>query len=337
MKSVAKSAILRDFVYLDAGRLYSLYSQVFEGVADQIVNSFERALTHSDEQRGPLFGGSAIESRSAELSRRTENTILYDSMYARFEERMSEGMVDASKFSVEILRQTAVDASFVRVTGNAELEDYGRMRLFFEKFNEIGAAIAYAKSQAIRESTKELLDQAQGIKDRNQRQRRVEEIKRKSDPKRLAQALGMWHEEELLKNLVLFNDLFHPEGFDVIIAPTTDTRPVSFRAPVDRQWLRTSPEMLRALYGNFAESPWTVIGQVTYVPGDSPPKAQTPGEEPEGKDDQRSMRDPFRNMFRAAREFERMFFESKQVEVVICPLAIYRVTKLPDLKPPTAG
>ena len=44
-----------------------------------------------------------------------------------------------------------------------------------------------------------------------------------------------------------------------------------------------------------------------------------------------SMRDPYRSMFRAARVFDRMFFEGKErVEVIIYPLAIYREMLLPS-------
>jgi hypothetical protein len=42
-----------------------------------------------------------------------------------------------------------------------------------------------------------------------------------------------------------------------------------------------------------------------------------------------SMRAAFRNMFRASREVERLFFEAKdREEVIVSPLAIYRETVL---------
>jgi hypothetical protein len=58
---------IRDFIYVDADRLYSLYSQVFEGVADQIVESFIAGLATTDSQKGPLLQGSSTEAQVAAL------------------------------------------------------------------------------------------------------------------------------------------------------------------------------------------------------------------------------------------------------------------------------
>lgn len=78
MKTEGK--VVRDFIYVDVERLYSLYSQVFEGVADQIVQSYMAASATTDSQKESLLRGGSIEAQVAEVSRRTENKLLYDHM-----------------------------------------------------------------------------------------------------------------------------------------------------------------------------------------------------------------------------------------------------------------
>ena len=122
--------------------------------------------------------------------------------------------------------------------------------------------------------------------------------------------------------------MFNPDGYEITIIPSESRGDLVFRGILDKRWLRVQPNLLKALYGTFAESNWIMVGQPTYLPrGKIPELGESligQGSE-EVKMEAPSMRDPFRNMFRAARFLENMFLESKQrIEVIVCPLAIYR-------------
>ena len=74
-----KEIKVRDFIYVDVDKLYSLYSQVFEGVSEKIVQSYIDSLTSKDvPSRFSL--GDKIEEQAIELSNRKESKILYDHM-----------------------------------------------------------------------------------------------------------------------------------------------------------------------------------------------------------------------------------------------------------------
>jgi hypothetical protein len=79
-------SVIRDFIYVDVERLYSLYSQIFEGVTDQIVQSYmdASASVSSDSGTESRQRAVSIEAQVAEMSRRTENKFLYDHMYSLF-------------------------------------------------------------------------------------------------------------------------------------------------------------------------------------------------------------------------------------------------------------
>jgi hypothetical protein len=330
-----ESRTIRDFIYVDVDRLYSLYSQVFEGVADQILQSYMDASTTTNTQKESMLKGGSLEAQVAEVSRRTENKFLYDHMYNQFEESIHHALIDSPEVSSRNYRDILRDAFMIKIKGSAEVEDYSQLNKLMEKFNEIGEAIAYAGviSTEISEVIEQLETDLNQIRDRNDRAKAKAKAKPHTDKKKLAQErakqLGLHHDEQSLKNLKLFSELFNKDAFEITITPSQKSENVVFRGVLDKKWLRISPDLLQSLYGGFIEANWAMVGQVTYIPGVELPEANQ-GSVSDEIDTNPSMRDPYRSMFRAARVLERMFFESKErVEVIIYPLAVYREMLLP--------
>jgi hypothetical protein len=336
MSQFREGRVIRDFIYVDVDRLYSLYSQIFEGVADQIVQSYMDASssTDSSSNRESRSREVSIEAKVAEMSRRTENKFLYDHMYNRFEAAVADTIIEAGHLTESNYRDGLIDSFLVKITGSAEVEDYTRLNAVMEKFNTIGEAIAYASvanNQALNQAVEELQNTAENLKDRNARAKAKNTIGRQTDKnklaKKFAEETGLHQDEQTFKNLRLFSEMFYPDGFDITIVPIRDGDSVAFRGVLDKRWLRTRPDLLRALYGGYVESEWTMVGQVTYLPGVALPTSEEVQTDSTDESNP-SMRDPFRNMFRSARVMERMFLESKhRPEVVICPIAIYRETR----------
>lgn len=358
---------IRDFIYVDADRLYSLYSQVFEGVAEQIVESVIAGLTTTDSQKGPPLQGSSTEAQVAEATRRTENKSLYDHMYNRLERRLGTAIIGASEIRANNYKEKLEDAFMVRVSGTAEIEDYARLETFMERFNELGEAIGYSQLIAMRslaEATwKEQEHTIQEIKDRNQRKSALKQLeKQKKDfelqVKASLEESGLRQDETMLSNLRLFIEIFNSQGFDITISPDTGDGSVVYRGIIDKKWLRIQPDFLRALYGGIVRPKWTMVGKVTYIPRQDEVnelESEEPGKHPFSDkvdseqqlqdiqalenagmgttvgDKEPSMRDPFRNMFRATRAFEEMFLESKErVEILVAPLAVYHEVVVSD-------
>ena len=80
--------IIRDFLYLDSERLYSLSSQVFEGVADRIAESFQSEHSRTDTAR--TLTGKNLDEKVANAALRTESKLLYDHLYNQLEERLKD-------------------------------------------------------------------------------------------------------------------------------------------------------------------------------------------------------------------------------------------------------
>ncbi len=329
--------VVRDFIYVDVERLYSFYSQVFEGVADQIVQSYMDASSTTDTQKESLLKGGSIEAQVAEMSRRTENKFLHDHMYNLFETEVRNAILESPSATPADFREILGQAFLVKVKGAAEIEDYIRLNTIMGKFNEIGEAIAYAMVLGEEELSKaigELQQTIEQIPDRNMKAKAKDRLGKQTDKRALAKhrakEVGLHQDEQNLKNLNLISELFYPEGFDVTITPDEGDGSVVYRGVLDKKWLRVHPDLLRALYGGFVESKWTMVGQITYLPGVKLPQKEETPDSTGGEDENPSMRDPYRNMFRSSRGIERMFLESKgRIDVVVCPLAIYREMQLP--------
>ncbi len=332
-----KNMPLRDFVYLDGDRLHSLYSQAFEGVADKIIESYVDGLSRQNTQKGEPLSGTTLETQVGEISQRTENKLLYDHMYNRFEARLAPTLVQADLVSPDNYGTLLSDTFAIKVTGPVEIEDFNRMTALFDKFNDLGEAIAYAFTITPEAaSTRDTLSQSiDAIQDRNQRAKAKEAVRHQSDPKKLAREMGLSQDPKLLSNLKLWSQLFAQDLFFVSIVPPANKGSVVFRAILNTKWLRVQPNQLRALYGIYPQCQWTLVGQVTHVPGlatsvsDSPKQdqiAQPPSNPPKF-----TMRDSYRNMFKSSSEFEKMFLESNErVEVIVFPLALYREYKVPN-------
>lgn len=315
---------LRDFIYVDADRLYSLYSQVFEGVADAIVQSYIAEMSTSGSDKTGMFRGGVATSEAAERTTRTENRLLYDHMYSQLEDRLRGALLEINASRAAPPIDTLANIILVKVRGLVELEDYGRLNQILENFNKLGEAITYSglSGTGILEAKEALERAAQSTRDRNKRavaKRTADQV----DLKALAKQAGLHQDERLLANIQLLSELFNKDGLEVTVVPQES---IVFRGVLDRKWLRTAPERLRALHGTYPAGEWTMVGLISHVPGQRAlPTAAEAKDAPSADPESPSMRDPFRNMFLTSAVFERMFLQStSRTEVVVAPIAIYR-------------
>lgn len=362
--------VIRDFIYVDADRLYSLYSQVFEGVASSIIESYFASNVATEEQKGKPLQGSSQSEQLTETSQRTESKSLYDHMYNRLEDRLNPQITDASVINRENYKDVLENVVMIKITGTAEIEDYQRLTVFLGRFNELGGAIGYSQIQTLKQAVEKQWEKRQeeieNSRDRNTRKTGLDKLQRDKDKfqKSVIEYLakqGLHQDEQLMANLGLLIEIFYPDGFEVIITPDQE-RDIVYRGVLAQNWLRISPHFLRSLYGTTVSAKWTMVGKVTYIPNwvvkdnaseEATAERETTDEDVqellsnvnistleetidalEGKEGSEkiwvntnetpSMRDDYRNMFKAAKGFEHVFLESKErVEIVVYPLAIY--------------
>jgi len=381
--------VIRDFIYLDVDWLRSLYSQAFEGVAEQMVRHTLDESARASSVPGAT--GEKLDTKVAEASVRSESTILHDHMYNRLEDRIGGAIKSPTAVTVAEYKHQLGNTFLLKVKGRAEIEDYDRIREFANKINEIGESIAYSALSTL-EPLKELhqqipdriraLQQQLPGKSKSQKaeiNKQISDLKNIQEPDDLlrvaADAMGLWQDPKSLSYINMWMGFFYPNGFEITIVPQPQTERVVFRGILNKRFLRLQPEYLRSIYAGFVSAEWVMVGQVTYLPGTKAPEMETtPLEAPAQStsaaetsaatiattsavgtpaqpartdnpllgiqnEAQRAaiasvtttpsetspMRDPFRDLFKRASYFDRLFFESKfRVEVLVRPLAIYQ-------------
>src|SRR5579875_3771140 len=110
--------LIRDFIYIDVDRLYSLYSQVFEGVAAQILISKTKEGTNRANQKGALLAGKETEDLVTEASQETSNKLLHDFLYNKLEDGISGAILVPDGVTRENYRTTLESPFLVKVSGS---------------------------------------------------------------------------------------------------------------------------------------------------------------------------------------------------------------------------
>lgn len=283
--------VVRDFVYVDVARLQSLYSQVFEGVAEQIVQqTFDHATrrrTNIGNQPLPM----ELETQIAEASLRTESSILHDHMYNRLEESLSAAIFSPQGITPDTFADELREAFLIKIEGNAEIEDYNRIQHFAANLNDIGQSIAYCATafnptlKTIREDLpsmiKSLEEQiranSKNYEEKRQLQTQLRELKQ-INPDEIDQALAkeanLYIDPKFLTYISSWFDMFYPHGFEITIVPPSQPQ-IVYRGVLDKQFLRLTPEYLRNLYGGYVNANWVMVGQVTYLPGTKIPEMES--------------------------------------------------------------
>lgn len=289
------NSIIRDFIYMDKDRLYSLYSQVFEGVIEAVVDSYSNGIQNNENAKS-VIKGATLETQVAEASTKTENKILYDHMYNLLEKKLSDVIfhVNALKnINIEELRNKTI----IKVTGKTSIQDYNRLKRYMDKFNELGKIIAYANYNSLSKS--------------DQKNTNINE---------LAKTLGLSQDKTLLNNIKTMTEFFNEDGYDVLIS-ANNSNDILYRGIINKEYLRVMPDMLRTLYGDEPPMEWTMVGQITYVPQN---EANEYDSETNEINKDLSVSDSYQNMFKSYREVEKVFFEGKEkTRIHIAPIAIY--------------
>ena len=294
-----KNDLIRDFIYMDKDRLYSLYSQVFEGVIDAVVDSYSNGIKNSENAKSGLKN-SSIESQVAEVSTKTENKVLYDHMYNLLEKKLTDAIFcinNTDKINIEDLKNKTI----IKVTGKVSIQDYDRLKRYMEKFNDLGKIIAYANYTSLSKAEQ-----------------------KSTNVNSLAKSLGLMQDATLLNNIKTMTEFFNEGGYDVILS-TNNSAGILYRGIINKEHLRVEPNMLRTLYGDEPPMEWTMVGQVTYIPNIDTDEVDV--DEKANQSDM-SISDSYQNMFKSYREVEKIFFEGKEkTRIHIAPIAIYTETK----------
>ena len=237
---------LRDFIYIDKNRMYSLYSQLFEGVVESLV----QAVSYSSEEQKKE---KKLEETIIDASVKVKNVLLFDHIYNTLEEKMMPHILVIDKTTTkDAIRPTSI----IKVSGYVTIEDYEHLSYLMGNFNEIGLALA------------------------NMQLRNKEEKGKQSNNsiEKYAKDNGLSLDKKFTSSIVTIIENFHGNSMEILVETDNDELNLCFKALLDQEFLRLPQNTLRNLYGYKPCMKWTMVGEVTdisYISGRHQGKAKS--------------------------------------------------------------
>lgn len=307
---------IRNFIYLDEYKMYSLSSQVFEGITEYLIDYKRQAEEEQQGQKGPLGSGRIMADIIRRGSGTQEKRFLHDYSYHLFEEHLSEQgkVVCLDAKSSGSLADSLSSRSFVRITSKATLNDIKSLMETIKNFNKLGEAFAYVTNIKAIEEVKAQLELAQSnIKDRNQRAALQQKLRSLTNIPKLAKEKGLQQDQTFLDDL----SLLFTYGFQDQLEARMEIRDTIFSANLKRDCLRESEALLIRKYSRTTEKEFVMFGTVTQSSG-SPP-ADDSGEEQQYA----SIKEALMALVIKLSIIEGSFTGRLPNEVIIDPIALY--------------
>ena len=337
--SSARDVKAKLFLYLDEYKMYSLSSQLFEGLTEEVIHFHSKKKENKEEQHGPLASGRLLGDIMSESDGRAERRFLFDYAYTIFESRiLDENLVSCIPNATSTDCQLdVIDKSFVKVTGKIRFNDFTAVQRIIESLNKMNEAIQYVSTFEERNLAISAL--------RMQLQDADSKIKRELHSQ--LSKLSSWKSEgqidqdyiNKLMYLLSFGYGDHLEA-QISLSPPSGKKTRTVTAILNREYMRESMAMEIKKYSRKPNQHFTILGVVTQSgnprPAENPPlndiESETPietvapesGEESFGESSPGHLKTHISSMVENVAEIERNFIGCLENEIIIDPIAIYR-------------
>ena len=159
---------IKSFVYLDENKMYSLSSQLFEGITQYILEEDSNSKSEENSQKGQFISGRFMADMIMQKNTKSEMKYLHDFAYNLFEKELI-----SRNLLFEVTKETNItdlrDKGFVKIKGKVVFEDYAKILYTLEYFNTIGKAIGELTFQDTLKQLKTLTDTERKTNDREKK------------------------------------------------------------------------------------------------------------------------------------------------------------------------
>ncbi|MDX5976615.1 DUF6414 family protein [Vreelandella alkaliphila] len=310
--------MIKNFIYLDEDKMYSLSSQIFEGITEYVLNENSSDNQESETQKGPVGSGKVLADVIISSSKATEKKFFHDYSFTLFENHlMEQGRVldlTSSALSLENLKASIADFSFIKVKAKSTFNDVNKITELFSEFNTIGEALAHIGAfSRINELNAELALLKQQTPDRNKKSQLEAEHKKLTNLKTLAKEGNLYQDQKFLDNLGLLTKYGFSDQFEI----AQSIGEALFTSCLKRGFLRESEDILIKKYSRKTEKEVVVFGIISQAFSDNEVELDE-----EGKD-YSNMKAALLNLVDHLTKIENSISGKQDNEVVIDPIAVY--------------
>jgi hypothetical protein len=309
-----EKALIKNIIYLDVDKMYSMSSQVFEGVTEYILSEKVTGTEKKEDQKGPIASGKVLGDILRQQESVSEKKVLIDHSYALFEEKLvNEEKV--TSFAVDSQSEFATPIklnSFIKIRGKATFNDLNSIKNTISNFNKVGKALATVTSYGELNKNKALLQVLHESGADKMLKKPIEaEVKRLSNIDQLQRSGGLYQDPDFMAQLALTLDYGYQDQLEIQI----NSPGRIFSANLKRECLREKEDMIIRKYSRRTEVEFILFGICTQVDHlvEPPPPFEDGG----------SIKEALMNLVGLITQLESAFIGRMPNEVIIDPIAIY--------------
>lgn len=315
---------IRSFIYLDNYKMYSISSQIFEGLTEYILKSENTNIKEKEEQKGPVFSGRVLADIIEKDTNYTEKKFLHDFSYNLFEEALQKDnrVLEINKSNISTELDKIPDYSFVKIKSNVVFNDLETMEKTISSFNRMGEALGFITLKAkYDELMKEAQEDFKNIKDRNQKSNANHILKNKVSFKKVLIDEGLNLDDDYLKNMEYLIQYGYHRQFEVQMPLSNSENLILFSAQLNRDNLKESENNIVKKYSRESEKEFTLFGIVTQKM--TKQKKEEMFESLKINNEDPNLKEAMFNMIKQLSNLENTFVGKLDYEYVIDPIALY--------------
>lgn len=305
--------MIKSILYLDKDKMYSMSSQIFEGLTEYVLKEVAATKEDAEEQKGPVGSGRVMADAMKMTERSVEKRFLHDHSLALFEARLAE-LDLVQHVDSAAAEGLVIGKSFVRASARANFIDAAKITSMLGSFNDIGEALAHVTKYSEIEAARQ---EIQKIKDSVKDKARLAELrqfeKKLTDTAEMAKQGGLYQDPKFLKHLALVTEF----GFSDQLEIQQRIGERLFSACLKRECLREPEDLIIRKYSRKTEQHLIVLGVVTQS------RQTTEVEDDQVLPETMSMKEAVTNLVNHIAAIEGSLAGKTSYEVVIDPIAVY--------------
>lgn len=312
------------FTYLDEYKMYSISSQIFEGLTEYVLSATTDSEHIAENQKGPKNSGRALGKIIVNQKESQEKKFLHDYAFNVFEQELISRKyvleIDKKNFFTSISQLK--DFGFVKIKGKILFNDIKIIKETLRNFISISESIAWvANWESIINVKSEFEEKINASKDKVKKNSLKNECATQinhliNDSKNTLLA-GVGYDSELLDRLSFLLNYGYKDHFEVRIQfdDLVLNEVLNFSAVLDRGYLKENEDLLISKYSRESEFDFCIFGLISQV--DKIPishKIST----------NHDLKEILLNLILKISSVEDAFIGKLSNEIIIDPIAIYQ-------------
>ena len=310
------------FIYLDEYKMYSLSSQMFEGLTESLVEYTGNESLQQEQQKGPINSGRIMSDIIKKGEGKEERKYLHDYAYSLFEKKLEEKQKIIDITNIDHISFLNENVNIIKAKGKVKFNDIKELSKTLKEFNKLGSALMYVSTFSTQQTVLDEIEKSVDvIKDRNEKikHKTKMEYAMRSKVSVEAEKMGLKLNEDFLKNMYYileygFNDMFFVE----MPIQYLDSK-INLSGFLNRQYLREKEDLLISKYSRLTEREIVIVGILTQSLGKNDRKIFELKEEKENQNIKRALSVVTDNLVNV----EDSFIGKMEDEIIIDPIALY--------------